>query len=180
MGGNSIHIAAVQHGVLYAAVLGAQQLTQLRDAGVGAGEENLFRLGGALHHHGLARKVGQRFNAAVGIDRHHLTADHIGAYPAVQLLPPVHGKAAPDAVDGTAFHQLGFLLPVNDLQPHRIPYAGKGLGGNVHINAGGGAVIVHVDKRRVVIAAHRELWQRCRRLHFAAGGQPDRSSRAYL
>ena len=90
----------------------------------------------------------------------------------MQLLPPVHGKAAPDAVDGTAFHQIGFLLPVNDLDLHRIPHAGKGFGGNVHINAGGGAVIAQVDKRRVGIAAHRKFGQRCRRLRFAAGGQP--------
>ena len=181
MGGNGVHIAAVQHGVLHAAVLGAQQFTKLRDAGVGAAEEDFLRLGGALHHHGLARKVGKRFNAAIGIDRHHLTADHIRPCPAVQLLPPIHGKAAPDAVDSTAFHKVCFLLPVNDFKPYRIPHAGKDLGGNVHINAGGRAVIVQVDKRRVVIAAHRKLGQRCRRLCFAASGQPGcRCRRAHL
>ena len=83
MGGDAVHIAAGQHCVLHTAVFDAEHLHRLRDARVGAAEKDLLRLAGALHGDGLAGKVAEGSDAAVGIHRSHLTAHHVRSRPAV-------------------------------------------------------------------------------------------------
>ena len=157
MGGDGIHIAAGQHCILHAAVFDAEHIHRLRDARVGAAEKDLLRLAGALHGDGLSGKVAECPDAAVGIHRSHLTAHHVRPRPAVHLFAAIHGKAAPDAVDGTAFHQSCFLFPIDRFKPGSIPHAAERLGGDLHIDPGGNAVIVQIDIRWIGVASHNDL-----------------------
>ena len=126
----------------------------------GTGEEDLLRLGGGLDGNAPARKVAKGLNVAVLVDGHHLPADHIGSGPLVVILPAIHGKAAPDAVDVTLVHQFPFPLPVDGGEGYLIAHAAQRLPGNLNVQAGDVAVVVHVDIGRVGIAADDELGQR--------------------
>ena len=172
MGGDAVHIAAGQHCVLHTAVFDAEHLHRLRDARVGAAEKDLLRLAGALHSDGLAGKVAEGSDAAVGIHRNHLTAHHVRPRPAVYLFASIHGKAAPDAVDGSAFHKICFLLPVDRFKPGSIPHAAERLGGDLHIDPGGNTVIVQIDIRWIAVASHNDLCKTAVfRFLFSAGSQ---------
>ena len=178
MGSDGIHIAAGQHRILHAAVFGAEHIDRLWDARVGAAEKDLLRFAGALHGDGLSGKVAECPDAAVGIHRSHLTAHHVGSRPAVYLLAPIHGKAAPDAVDGTAFHQICFLLPIDRFKPGSISHAAERFGGDLHVDPGGNAVIVQINIGRIGIASHNELRKTAvLRVRSAAGSQTADGSR---
>ena len=178
MGGDAVHIAAGQHCVLHTAVFDAEHLHRLRDSRVGAAEKDLLRLAGALHGDGLPGKVAECLDAAVGIHRNHLTAHHVRPRPAVYLLASIHGKAAPDAVDGAAFHKICFLLPVDRFKPGSIPHAAERLGGDLHVDPGGNAVIVQINIGRIGIAPHNDLRKTAlHRVRSAAGSQAADGSR---
>ena len=172
MGGDAVHIAAGQHCVLHTAVFDAEHLHRLRDARVGAAEKDLLRLAGALHGDGLAGKVAEGSDAAVSIHRNHLTAHHVRSRPAVYLFASIHGKAAPDAVDGAAFHKICFLLPVDRFKPGSIPHTAERLGGDLHIDPGGNTVIIQIDIRWIAVASHNDLCKTAVfRFLFSAGSQ---------
>ena len=178
MGGDAVHIAAGQHCVLHTAVFDAEHLHRLRDARVGAAEKDLLRLAGALHGDGLAGKVAEGSDAAVGIHRNHLTAHHVRPRPAVYLFASIHGKAAPDTVDGAAFHKICFLLPVDRFKPGSIPHAAERLGGDLHIDPGGNTVIVQINIGRIGIASHKDLRKiAVHSVRSAAGSQTANGSR---
>ena len=178
MGSDGIHVAAGQHRILHAAVFGAEHIDLLWDTRIRAAEEDFFRLAGALHGDGLSGKVTECPDAAVGIHCNHLTAHHVGPRPAVHLLAPMHGKAAPDTVDGTAFHQICFLLPIDWFKPGSIPHAAECFGGDLHVDPGGNAVIVQINIGRIGITSHKDLRKiavHC--VRSAAGSQTANGSR---
>ena len=178
MGSDGIHIAAGYHRVLHVAVFDAEHLHRLRDPRIGAAEKKLLRLAGALHGNGLSGKVAECPDAAVGIHRNHLTAHHVGARPAVDLLASIHGKAAPDAVYDAAFHQICFLLPIDRFKPGSISHAAECFGGNLHVDPGGNTVIVQVNIGRIGIAPHNDLRKTALlRVCSAAGSQTANGSR---
>ena len=172
VGGDGVHIAAGQHGILHTAVFDAEHLDGLRDARVGAAEEDALWLGGALHHHGLPGKVAEGLDTAVSVHGHDLTAHHVRSGPPVERFAALHGKAAPDAVDGAAFHKGGLLFPVDDFKSCSVSHAAECLGGDLHIDPGRGAVIVQINIGRVGVASDEDLRQiAVLRVRSAAGGQ---------
>lgn len=86
-----------------------------------------------------------------------LTAHHVRPRPAVHFFASLHGKAAPDAVDGAAFHKICFLLPVDRFKPGSIPHAAERFGGDLHVDPGGNAVIVQINIGWIGIASHNDL-----------------------
>lgn len=108
----------------------------------------------------------------MGIHRNHLTAHHVRPRPAVYLFASIHGKAAPDTVDGAAFHKICFLLPVDRFKPGSIPHAAERLGGDLHIDSGGNTVIIQIDIRWIAVASHNDLCKTAVfRFLFSAGSQ---------
>ena len=90
----------------------------------------------------------------------------------VERFAPLHGKAAPDAVDGTALHEGGLLLPVDRLEPGGIPHAAERFGGDLHIDPGGNAVVVQINIGRIGVASHNDLGEAAvLRFRLSAGGQ---------
>ena len=171
MGGNSVHIAAVQRGVLHAPVLQADDGPELRDIGDPVVEEQILRLSGGLHGDGLSGQIAHGVNIAARIHGDHLTADRVGPGPLVVMLPAAHGKAAPDAVDLAAVHQCFLLFPVDGGEHRLIPHPPEGLRSDLHIDAGGVAVIVQIDVGRVGIAADDDLGECGFRLLCAAAAE---------
>ena len=153
MGGHSVGVALVQIGVDQLAFLHREQGADLGDAGIAAIQKQRFRLGGGLHGDGLARQVGQGLNITARHDGHDLAADHVRPGPAVLILAPVDGKAAPQAVDGAIFYQLFFVDPVDGDELRLVAHAAECLGGKLHIDAGGLAVGAQVVEGRVAVTA---------------------------
>ena len=166
MGGDGVHVALAQGGVDQLPVLKAVEVPQGGQGGVG--QKQFLRLGGALHSQGAALQVGNGFNIAAGHYGHHLAAGHVGAGPAVVILPSIDGKAAPHAVNVAGFQQLGLSLPVDDGKLGAVAHAPECLFGKLHIDAGGGAVLANIVKGWVDIAAHQNRGQAA--FLTAAGG----------
>ena len=142
MGGHSVGVALAQIGVDQLAFLHREQGADLGDAGIAAIQKQRFRLGGGLHGDGPARHDG-----------HDLAADHVRPGPAVLILAPVDGKAAPQAVDGAILYQLFFVDPVDGDELRLVAHAAECLGGKLHIDAGGLAVGAQVVEGRVAVTA---------------------------
>ena len=160
MGGNGIHIAAVQRRILYAPIFQTDNILELRDIRLSAFQKDLLWLAGGLYGNGLAVQVAHGVNVACCIDGDDLPADHVGAGPLVILLTPVHGEAAPNAVDLPAIQQRPFLLPVDGRKHRLIAHPPESFGCDLHIDTGWIAVIVQIDEGRIGVAADGDLRQR--------------------
>ena len=173
-----VRIAAVEHGILHAAVRDADDVPEGRDV-FAAAQEDRLRLAGGLHRDGLSREVAQRLDAALRVDRHDLTARQIRPRPLIVVLAAVHGKAAPDAVDLSAVDQLGLFLPVDRGEFRAAAHAAERLLRDLDVQTGDVAVIVHVDIGRIGVAADGERRERAvgRRGRGAAGQQERRQRR---
>ena len=171
MGSDGIHIAAGQHRILHAAssVLNTSTVCGMR------GSEPLRKISSGLPVLCTAMVFPAR-SPSVRMLLSASTAAPDGSpcrsRPAVYLLAPIHGKAAPDAVDGTAFHQICFLLPIDRFKPGSISHAAERFGGDLHVDPGGNAVIVQINIGRIGIASHNELRKTAvLRVGSAAGSQ---------
>ena len=156
MGGQGIRIALDQGGVDQIPVLQGIQPAQPGQTVLLCVQKQLLRLCGGLHRHHLVGQILQGIDVAVGAHRHHLTADHIRPCPAVFLLAAIHGKAAPDAIDGVVFHQFLLLFPVDGHKFCPVAQPPERFCCQFHVNAGGCAVRAHIVEGRVVIAAHHD------------------------
>ena len=173
-----VHIAAVEHGILHAAVRETDDVPEGRDV-IAAAQEDRLRLAGRLHRDGLARELAHRLDAALRADRHDLTARQIRPRPLIVVLSSRHGKAAPDAVDLSAVDQLGLFLPVDRGEFRAVAHAAERLLRDLDVQTGDVAVIVHVDIGRIGVAADGERRERAvgRRGRGAAGQQERRERR---
>ena len=137
-------------------------------------EKQLLRLGRGLNGERFAIQIGKLRDAAVRHYGDDLTADHVGAGPAVLVLAPIHAEAAPDAVDLAVREQILLHGPVNELKIHLIAEAAEGLRGQLHIDSDRGAARPNVAVGRVSIHAdtdHRTVISRGICLPCAASGQ---------
>ena len=66
-------------------------------------------------------------------------------------------KAAPDAVDGTAFHQICFCSQSIDSNRAAYPMRRNASVAISHVDPGGNAVIVQINIGRIGIASHNDL-----------------------
>ena len=167
-----IHIAAVQHGILHPAVSEADDISEGRDVFASAQKDRL-RLAGGLHRDSLSGEVAHLLDAALRADGDDLTAYQIRSRPLIVVLAAVHGKAVPDAVDFSVIDQLGFLFPVDRGEFRAVSHAAECLLRNIHVQTGNVAVIVHIDIRRIGVAADGDR-RECavgRRIRDAAGQQ---------
>ena len=160
MGGNGIHIAAVQRRILYAPILQTDNVLKLGNIRLAALQKDLFRLTGRLNGNGLAVQVIHGVNIAFCIDGDDLPADHVGAGPLVILLTPIHGETAPNTVDLPIVHERPFLLPVDGCEHRLIAHPPERLNCDLHVDAGGVAVVVQIDKGRIGVAADGDVRQR--------------------
>ena len=162
MGGQGIRIALDQGGVDQVPILQGIQPAQPGQSVLLCVQKQLLRLCGGLHRHYLAGQILQGIDIAVGAHCHHLTAVQIRPCPLVFFLAAVHGKTAPDAVDGVVFHQFLLLFPVDGHKFCPAAQPPERLGGQFYVNAGGRAVRTHIIEGRVVIAAHYDDRHCCR------------------
>ena len=154
MGGYGVRVAFEQGGVEQIPVLQGIQPAQPGQTILLCVQKQFLRLCGGLHRHHLVGQVLQSVDVAIGAHRHHLTAVQIRPCPLVFFLAAIHGKAAPDAVDGVVFHQFLLLFPVDGHKFHPVAQPPERLGGQLHVNAGGCTVRAHIVEGRVVITAH--------------------------
>ena len=87
----------------------------MRNLFIGTVEQNALGLGGGLHPHDPALKIGERVDVAFGIDRDHLAARKVRAGPTIFAFATRHTKAAHDTIELAARQQLFLLFPVNQL-----------------------------------------------------------------
>lgn len=109
-------------------------------------------------NHGLAGKIVPALDTRVLLDHEHLLVKHVRLGERVVVLAALHGKAVPDAVDGTRVEQRVLGIPVDSLILN-VPalLVGNGLG-KVEIKARVLAVIAHKAVRRIgLVKAHDEL-----------------------
>ena len=96
----------------------------------------------------------------------------------VFFLAAVHGKTAPDAVDGVVFHQFLLLFPVDGHKFCPAAQPPERLGGQFYVNAGGRAVRTHIVEGRVVIAAHHDD-RHCSRIAVGFSGAAAKQRRTH-
>ena len=77
--------------------------------------EHILRRGIGLGNHGLAGKIVPALDTRVLLDHEHLLVEHVRLGERVVVLAALHGKAVPDAVDGTRVEQRVLGIPVDRL-----------------------------------------------------------------
>ena len=134
--------------------------------------EHILRSGIGLGNHGLAGKIVPALDARILLYHQHLLVEHVRLGERVVVLATLHGKAVPDAVDGTRVEQRVLGIPIDGLVID-IPalLIGNSLG-KVKVKARVLAIVTHKAVRRVgLVKAHHELLGLRSALHILGRGR---------
>ena len=134
--------------------------------------KHVLRSGISLGNHSLAGKIVPALDARILLDHQHLLVEHVRLGERVVVLTALHGKAVPDAVDGTRVEQRVLGIPVDSLILN-IPtlLVGNGLG-KVEVKAGVLAIVAYKAIRRIgLVKAHDELLGLRSALHVLGCGR---------
>ena len=120
--------------------------------------EHILCGGISLGNHGLAGKIVPALDTRILLDHEHLLVEHVRLGERVVVLAALHGKAVPDAVNGTRVEQRVLGVPVDSLV-FDLPalLIGNSLG-QIEIKAGVLAIVAYKAIRRIgLVKAHDEL-----------------------
>ena len=134
--------------------------------------EHILCGGISLGNHGLAGKIVPALDTRVLLDHEHLLVKHVRLGERVVVLAALHGKAVPDAVDGTRVEQRVLGIPVDSLILN-VPalLVGNGLG-KVEVKTGVLAIVAYKAIRRIgLVKAHDELLGLRSALHVLGCGR---------